>query len=96
MLTNIIATITVAVVTNVSEQVIQPPVTAFYYGCAVANCPVDHYKEAQEKAFASREKVRTTNVIERTVVTFDWQGPREVVTDKTISSLSVTQRMEWR
>jgi hypothetical protein len=93
-MTNIVATVVVAVSTNisVSEFRLQPAL----YGCLVYGCTQDHWKEANKEADSKRTRATTTTAVETTTVKFDRIVPREVKSERVLWSTSVVERLEWK
>lgn len=95
MMTNLIATVVVIVSTNTSTILPQkwvpipcPDATPGY------GCLVNHAKAVPDPD--AKERTIETKAIETTVLTFDWNGPREIRSEKILWSTSIVERMEWR
>src|SRR4051812_44812 len=81
-MTNLVASIVVALVTNTTEQIYTPPVQV--YGCLVYGCKQDHYKDAEEASRANRTRAVYTECKEVTTLSFEWNGRRDVTSENLI------------
>lgn len=91
-MTNLICAVVVSVVTNTSEQVITPVISL--YGCAVFGCQTDHYKEAQDAALMNRTRLITTVAKKITTLKFDWNGPREILSEEILWQTNQVLKLE--
>lgn len=92
-MTNIVAAVVVSVVTNVTEDfpkhLVAEPCPQGLQGCAVF-----HGKWVNDEN--AKEKTLITTCKELTVLKFDWNGPREIVTEKVLWQSNVVQKLEWK
>lgn len=104
-MTNIIASVLVSVVTNVTEvmptksipapcpeetrvEIVGGVVKGNFFGCLV-----DHTQEVPDPD--AKTKTINTKCIEKTVLRFDWNGPREIVSERVLWESSQVLKLEW-
>lgn len=94
-MTNIIAAVTVAIVTNVTEihptkniPAPCPDQQGFAWGCTVA-----HWQTVPDPD--AKSKTVNTKCVEKTTLAFSWNGAREVVTERVLWESNQVFKLEW-
>lgn len=97
-MTNLLASIVITIVTNTTEAfpmmmvVAEPPETEYSQGVFSRNT-IAYMKWVKDTS--QNVKTNVTTCKEITTLRFDWNGPREVISERIIWQSNVVLRLDW-
>lgn len=87
MTTNLLASIIITIATNVTEESTQWEMFELNQAIPLSSTYTPaYYTFPEQRGVNPTEKLVTSNVVETTTLSFDWQGKREIKVDRVLSS----------